>query len=186
MEPVQWENVFAQVRETWSTRIMDGLTYVAFLEGDERFLWVDVDGRDDLRGKFRIFAPAMFLINNERGRKLEPDQFDRYFALQFLEREISSPGGSSLDYFARYPERLELTIRGEWGYETEHFGSHGTSNFGGEPFHKVVRQLYERLLQEKESDDTPAESIEHKRLQVFFKIKRLFRNGGEQFDQLLR
>lgn len=186
MAPVEWEYLFARMGTTWSTRIMEGLSYVAFLEGDERFLWVDVDGEDRAGESHRIFAPSSVLVDREQSTKLTAEQFDRFFALQFLEKEMNGAAAYPLNHFANYPDRLELRIRGEWGYETQHFDDHGISNFDGKPFYKVVRGLFEHLMQQTALDDDSQQPPELKKFLVVSKVKRLFRNGGNQFDHLLQ
>jgi len=186
MAPVEWEYLFAKVSLAWSRKIMDGLTYVAFLEGDERYLWVDVDGRGNSDESYRLFAPSSVLVGEERIPKLTPDEYDRFFAMQFLDKELNGDSAYALNHFANYPDRLQLRVRGEWGYETQHFGDHGTSNFSGEPFYKVVRDLYEHLMQETDQGKDPEAPIEYWKFLAASRVKRLFRNGGGQFDHLLQ
>jgi hypothetical protein len=191
MEPVAWEHVFAHFMHTWSTRIMDGLAYVCFLEGDERFLWVDVDGRDNSpaiswpQGRFRLFAPATFLVSLERDMSVTKEQFDRFFALQFLEHQMADPRGLPLAYFAEYPDRLDLSVRGEWAIEAQHFGNHSTSYSRGEPLHKSIKGLYDHLVDGLDLGDDSTDARREKEIRARFGIQRLFRDGT-QFDHILR
>lgn len=189
MSDVEWGHMFAHFGHAWSERIMYGLQYACYLDGDERFFWVDVDGRDDSRGitwpqdRFRLFAPAELLFESGSNVSLTADQFDRFFAVQFLEHEQNGTPGYPLAYFPAYPDRLKLIIRGEWGFEGVHFKDHGTSNFRGEAFYESIRAFRDYLIGESAKE---TESDELKRQSWFIRdrIKRLFRDRN-QFDHIL-
>lgn len=186
MRSPEWEPMFAHFANVWSDWVMHGLPYACFLDNDERFLWIDIDGRDTSNSiiwphaGFRLYAPSEFLISNDRHEALTAEQFDRFFATQLLDAELQDIQGQPLLYFSQYPDRLKLTIRGEWAIDTVHFDQHGTSNFGGKPLYETVRKLRDHVLA----------GVGHKPLTDFERfialrrIARLFRNS-DQFEALL-
>lgn len=186
MPAIEWEQMFSHFSHAWSEWVMYGLVYACFLDGDERFLWVDTDGRDTSRsiiwpqGRFRLYAPAEMLITRDHSDELTPDQFDRFFAIQFLELELEKEPGQPLFYFAQYPDRLKLTVRGEWAFDTQHFDQHGTSNFGGKPLFESVGKLRQHVL----SESNPVYTKDIERELAIHQIRNLFREG-DQFDEIL-
>lgn len=186
MPPIKWEPMFSHFSHAWSEWVMYGLAYACFLDGDERFLWVDTDGWDTStsiiwpQDRFRLYAPAEFLITRNHLDKLTPDQFDRFFAIQFLDLELENEPGQPLLYFAQYPDRLNLSVRGEWAVDTQHFDQHGTFNFGGKPLLESVGKLRQHVL--SESNTMYTKDIE--RELAIHRIRDLF-SEREQFDEIL-
>lgn len=186
MATPQWEPLFAQFSHVWSDWVMYGLSYVCFLDGDERFLWIDTDGRDTSttiiwpQDRFRLYAPSELLVSRTHDEAITPDQFDRFFAIQLLEAELDKAPGQPLLYFMQYPDRLRLTIRGEWAINTEHFSQHSTSNFHGEPLHESIRKLREHVI----SDADRRGLKDHERYMAVDRIRQLFRESN-QFKSIL-
>jgi hypothetical protein len=183
MAPVKWEAMFAHFGYGWSQRIICDLAYAAFLEGEERFLWVDADAYDRSSTvwpvRIRVYVPAE-LVLAEKHEHLSSEVFDRCFAVQLLERELEGFSGQPLQYFAQYPDRLNLSIRGEWVVEAEHFGHESTTNNGGRVLFPIVRKLRAHAM--AEAAKAPTE--EAASLLVPHRIGRLFRESSV-FDEVL-
>jgi TIR domain len=182
----QWEPLFAHFSHVWSEWVMYGLPYACFLDGDERFLWIDADGRDTSttiswpHDRFRLYVPSELLVSRTYDEVITSDQFDRFFAVQLLEAELKSTPGQPLLYFMQYPDRLRLTIRGEWAVDSEHFSHHGTSNFGGEPLYGSIRKLREDVIRDADRKGQK----DHERYMAVDRIRQLFRERN-QFDSIL-
>jgi TIR domain-containing protein len=130
MESVEWEPMFGRVGSVWNDNILLGLSFVGSLDGDERYFWVDADGRDGtgamvLPRPLRLNVPASLVIE-DRIEPLGADAFDRHFATQLCARGLEDGNFMTLWYFAHYPERLQLWLRGEWAIEADHFTSVST------------------------------------------------------------
>lgn len=184
MSQVRWEPMFAQFGLVWSDRVTYGLPYASFIDDEERFLWIDTDGRSEGRGilweRFRLYAPAEFLVMRDRETPITPEQFDRFFAIQLLASELDGEPAQPLQYFAQYPDRLQLTVRGEWAIETKHFEEHSTTNSGGEPLLYAVRALRDHVVEEVDRKGLP----EWQKEMNVHKISSLFRNRDE-FEKVL-
>ncbi|HEV7509469.1 MAG TPA: TIR domain-containing protein [Thermoanaerobaculia bacterium] len=130
MESISWEQMFSRIGSVWDDQIILGLSYVAFLDGDEPYFWIDADGRDGsgtivLPRSLRLYVPASLEIK-ERLRPLNADAFDRHFAAQICAIGFEEGNFMALWNFAHYPEQLQLSIRGEWAIEADHFTSVST------------------------------------------------------------
>jgi len=131
MENVEWEPMFGRVGRLWNDRILLGLSFVGSLDDDERYFWVDADGRDgtgamELPGSLRLDVPASLVIE-DRLEPLGADAFDRHFATQLCASGLAEDSHfTALWYFAHHPERLQLWIRGESAIEADHFTSVST------------------------------------------------------------
>jgi hypothetical protein len=186
MPTLEWEPMFANFSHVRNEWVMYGLPYACFLGGHESYLWVDVDGRDTStyviwrQDRFRLYAPSGLLISKHYNDAITAEQFDRFFATQFLYEEIQNSPGQPLLYFAQYPDRLRLTIRGEWAIETEHFDQLSTSNFGGEPLFRSVRAL--RTFVVEEARRNGLSDVEQ--YLAVSRIRSLFHEGN-QFDEIL-
>jgi hypothetical protein len=179
MQTPDWEPMFAHFTRVWSEWVMYGLSYACFLDGDERFLWIDVDGRDETptikwpQGRFRLYMPSELAMSKDYYDPLTTDQFDRFFATQFLYYELEKSPGLPLDYFARHPERLRITIRGESAVETEHFGQIPTSGHGSDRLFESIRKLRDQVIV-----DAQRSGLEnHQRFLIIHRIRRLIPNG---------
>ena len=177
----EFEYVFACFERTYSDWIMYGLSYVCYLDGSERFLWIDTDGFGDdvYRGPYRLYAPIEYLLRNE-GDLLNSEDFDRYFAVQLLMEEIEKPPGCPLYYFSNYPERLKLYTRGEWAIDCDHFGQHSTFNFGGEPLYESVASIRKFILDETIRLGLPEWNNDIK----LHRLRSLLRDG-EFYDRII-
>ena len=186
MDTPQWEPLFSQFSHAWSEWVMYGLPYACVLDGDERFLWIDTDGRDISKtiiwpqSRFRLYGPSELLVSQTQDKVITSDQFDRFFAVQLLEAELEDIPGQPLLYFMQYPDRLRLTIRGEWAIDTDHFGQHSTSNFGGAPLYGSILRLRDDVI--RDADRKGME--DHERYMAVYRIRHLFREDG-QFDSIL-
>lgn len=186
MQSSELESMFPNFAYVYSEGVMTGLPYACFLDQDERFLWVDVEGRDTStaiiwpQNHFRLYAPSELLLSIRQSGILTADQFDRFFATQFLHSELEKMPGQPLYYFAQYPDRLRLSVRGEWAIDTQHFEQHSTSNFGGKPLFETVRRLRAHVLSDADrkglSDFAREIAIEQ--------IRSLFADGAK-FDEIL-
>jgi TIR domain len=191
MAPIEWEHMFAHMSQGWSSRIMMGLPYACFILGEERFLWVDADGYDTSpairwpQGRFRLFVPAEFVVSSESRCEVDFSSYDRFFALQFLEQEMEGAPGLPLDYFARYPNRLSLSIRGEWAYETQHFTAHSTSNSGGAPLVESVKGLRDHLTSKAGLERGSEQAAIEEQL-LSLRMRRLFRSPRAKLERVLR
>ena len=182
MPPVSWQNMFAHFAHSWSEWIMYGLPYACSLEGDAGQLWIDVDGRDRStamlwpKARFRLYAPADIFLGKDDLDRIDPVQFDRLFAAQLVFEELDPNSGLPLRYFAEYPDRLYLTIRGEWAFDTDNFAQHGTSNFSGKPLIASVRKLREHAVAAFRSDDCSkfAEYLALSRVRSLFRDPSVF------------
>jgi hypothetical protein len=152
MPPVQWESMFPQFGLVWSDEVMGGLPYASFIDGEERFFWIDTDVRSEGSGagweRFRLYAPAEFLVMRDHETPITPEQFDRFFAVQVLAGELDGETGQPLQYLAQYPDRLHLLIRGERAIDTKLFEQHSLINSSGEPLASAVRALREHVVAE--------------------------------------
>ncbi len=184
MPQVQWEPLFAQFGFAWSDWVMHGLPYASFIDGEEQFLWIDTNLRDEnlsLRWqRFRLYAPAEFLVMRDHETPITPEQFDGFFAIQLLIGELDGEVAYPLQYFALYPDRLELTVRGEWAIETKHFEQHSTTNSGGKPLFTAVLALRDHVVNEVDRKGLPKGQKEMN----IHKIASLFQNRG-QFKSIL-
>ncbi len=176
MPQVQWEPMFAQFGLVWSDQVMDGLPYASFIDGEERFFWIDTDVRSEGRGtgweRFRLYAPAEFLVMRDHETPITPEQFDRFFAVQVLASELDGETGQPLQYLAQYPDRLHLSIRGERAIETRRFEQHSTINSVGEPLASAVRALRDHVVAEIDRKGLP----EQQRKIYLQRISSLFRD----------
>jgi hypothetical protein len=157
MPQVQWEPMFPQFGLIWSDQVKDGLPYASFIDGEERFFWIDTDVRIEGRGweRFRLYAPAEFLVMRDHETPITPEQFDRFFAVQVLASELDGETGQPLQYLAQYPDRLHLLIRGERAIDTSRFEQHSTINSSGEPLVSAVRALRDHVVAELDRKGLP-------------------------------
>ena len=186
MSVPKWESTFTEFGRVWADWVMYGLPYACFLDGEERFLWVDADGRDNCTAitwpsdSLRLYAPSELLLSRDFEEGITDSQFDQFFAVQLLETELENGRGQPLQYFLQYPDRLNLTIRGEWAIETDHYKQHGTSNSGGEPLFESVRKLRDHFI----GDGDKKGITDNQKYLVFHRIQNLFRES-DQFDSIL-
>ena len=175
MPQVQLEPMFPQFGLIWSDQVMDGLPYASFIDGEERFFWIDTDVRSEGRGweRFRLYAPAEFLVMRDHETPITPEQFDRFFAVQVLASELDGETGQPLQYLAQYPDRLHLSIRGERAIETRRFEQISTVNSVGEPLVSAVRALRDHVVAEIDRKGLP----EQQRKMYLNRISSLIRNS---------
>jgi hypothetical protein len=170
MPPFPWEDLFCDLAPHYNENVvMAGLAYVAFLDGDERFLWADADAYTcsgmGVGKRRKVYVPSTMYAKNSGKLVISPDEFDRFFAVQFLQGSASTDF-PRLSYLQRNPDDISLVSRGEWVWECRHFDQHGTSNFGGEPLFESVRALRASIVDVAGSDEAAIRRAESRLLRM--------------------
>ena len=153
MESPDWSSVFSSFETVWSDSVIYGLAYACYLDGEERFFWIDADGCYSAPNvisspRHRLYMPAEFAISDGRAsdRRVSTQSFDQFFAVQLLEDDLRRAEDSSLGSFVQREENLELTIRGEWAIESDHFSQVSTMNNGGRDLFQAFSRLRDHVL----------------------------------------
>lgn len=152
--PYLWSGSFARFAAEWSQSIINGLTYLSFLDGHERFLWFDADlwlDRDRSGRAYRVFVPSTLCLDQSNGSlcqpQLDPHSFDEFIAVQLVETAVTGEDEYAFPWTATdYPSDTYISLRAEVAIDSDHFARTVVSNFDGEALEGSVRRLRSHLL----------------------------------------